>query len=206
MIAIILAGGKSSRMRSTVAAGEREKALIAIGAPGRERRLIDLVVASVQNSAVEDFFVAVTKNTPRTASYCRNKGYETIETPGDGYVEDLWYLLTCYPEFVSVVCDIPFVKCEHIDAIIGAYREHRVSITGAVPFDLLPPGLTPSHVFDYGGKQLISCGINVVTNSPDSMPFVFDEPLLAINVNTDQELRVARSLLERRENTECGFT
>jgi adenosylcobinamide-phosphate guanylyltransferase len=195
MIAIVLAGGKSSRMRRT--AGEpQEKALISIGAPGKEKRLIDLVVASVMDSAVDDFFVAVTKSTPRTAAYCEQMQYKTLETPGDGYVEDLWFLLTRYPAFVSVVCDAPFVKSEHINASIEAYQVHHVSITGAVPLDLLPQGVTPGHVFDYKGQLLVSCGLNVVTTSVESIPFVFTEPPLAINVNTDEELRVARSMLE----------
>jgi len=195
MIAIILAGGKSSRMRRT-AVEPREKALISIGAPGNEKRLIELVVASVMDSAVDDFFVAVTKRTPRTAAYCEQMQYKTLETPGDGYVEDLWFLLTRYPAFVSVVCDAPFVKSEHINAVIEAYHVHRMSITGAVPLDLLPQGVTPGHVFEHKGHILVSCGLNMVTRSPDSIPFLFAEPLLAINVNTDEELRVARSMLE----------
>jgi adenosylcobinamide-phosphate guanylyltransferase len=195
MIAIILAGGKSSRMRRT-ATSVREKALISIGAPGKENRLIDLVVASVKDSAVDDFFVAVTKSTPRSAAYCELMQYKTLETPGAGYVEDLWFLLTRYPEFVSVVCDAPFVKSEHINAVIEAYHVHRVSITGAVPLELLPQGVTPGNVFEYHGHILVPCGLNVVTNSVESKPFLFSEPLLAINVNTDEELRVARSMLE----------
>lgn len=181
-------------MRRT-AVEPREKALISIGAPGNEKRLIDLVIASVINSAVDDFFVAVTKSTPRTTAYCELMQYKTLETPGDGYVEDLWFLLARYPEFVSVVCDAPFVKSEHINAVIEAYHVHRMSITGAVPLDLLPQGVTPGHVFEYKGHILVSCGLNVVTNSVDSIPFIFTEPLLAINVNTDEELRVARSML-----------
>lgn len=195
MIAIILAGGKSSRMRRTATDG-REKALISIGAPGKEQRLIELVVASVKDSAVDDFFVAVTKNTPRTAAYCDERGYKTLVTPGDGYVEDLWFLLTRYPVFVSVVCDAPFVKSEHINAVIEAYHVHRVSITGAVPLDLLPQGVTPGQVFEQGGAILVPCGLNVVTASANSKPFIFAEPLLGLNVNTDEELRAARSMLE----------
>jgi adenosylcobinamide-phosphate guanylyltransferase len=193
MIAIILAGGKSSRMRGSLDEPV-EKALIAIGAPGREITLIDLVVASVQNSMVEDFFVAVTESTPRTAAYCELMQYKTLKTPGEGYIEDLWYLLRIYPEFVSVVCDIPFIKSAHINAVMDAYHMYRVSITGAVPLALLPNGIRPSYTFEYEGKTLVSCGINVVTNSKDSIPFIFYDPLLAINVNANDDLSVARNV------------
>jgi adenosylcobinamide-phosphate guanylyltransferase len=194
MIAIILAGGESSRMRG-ISAERIEKALITIDRRGNQKRLLDLVIESVRESKVEDFFVAITKNTPRTAEYCKSVGYKTVETPGKGYHEDLHYLLISYPEFVSVTCDIPFLRKEHINAIINAYLAHPVSITGVVPLAIMPKGITPSYTFEYGGKNLVSCGINVVTRSEDSIPFIFDDPLLAINVNTSDDLRIARKNL-----------
>lgn len=194
MIAIILAGGKSSRMTGRI--GE-EKALIKIGGSGNQKRLIDLVVESVRESKVEDFIVAISKNTPKTAKYCKLVGYEVVETPGKGYHEDLRYLLRRYPEFVSVACDIPFLRSEHINAIIDAYLSHksRISITGAVPLDIVP-NITPGYTFEHKGKRLVSCGINVVTSSKNSIPFLFDDPMLAINVNTPDDLRIARRMLE----------
>ena len=195
MIAIILAGGKSSRLKG-INAEEREKALITIDGRVNQRRMIDLVVESVRASNVEDFLVAITKNTPKTGEYCELVNYKTTETPGEGYHEDLWYLLSRYPEFVSITCDIPFLRSGHINAIIDAYLSHRISITGAVPRELLLEGITPSHTFEYEGKKLVSCGINVVTSSKDSIPLIFDDPLLAININTDADLRVARKMSE----------
>jgi adenosylcobinamide-phosphate guanylyltransferase len=195
MIAIILAGGKSSRMQGGPKE-EREKALITVGNRGNQKRLLDMVVESVRAANVEDFLVAVTKHTPETAAYCHHVTYKTVETPGEGYIEDLWFLLRSYPEFVSIVCDIPFLRSAHINAIIDAYRVHRASITGAIPLDLLPEGITPSHTFEYEGKTFVSCGINVVTNAKDSIPFIFDDTLLAINVNTSADLNVARSTRE----------
>ncbi len=192
MIAIILAGGKSNRM--TGRKGE-EKALIKIGESGNQKRLIDLVVRSVRESKVDDFIVAISKNTPKTAEYCKLVGYVVVETPGEGYHEDLRYLLLRYPEFVSVACDIPFLRSKHINAIIDAYLSHRVSITGAVPLNIVP-NVTPGYTFEHEGKKLVSCGINVVTSSKNSIPFLFDDPLLAINVNTPDDLRIARRMLE----------
>ncbi len=194
MIAIILAGGKSSRM--TGRKGE-EKALIKIGGSGNQKRLIDLVVRSVRESKVEDFLVAISKNAPKTEEYCKLVGYELVETPGEGYHEDLQYLLLRYPEFVSVACDIPFLRSKHINAIIDAYLSHksRISITGVVPRDIVPKGITPGYTFEHGGKKFVSCGINVVTSSKNSIPFIFDDPMLAINVNTASDLRIVRRML-----------
>jgi len=193
MIAILLAGGKSSRIRERTE--EKEKALIIFGRSGNRKRLLELVVESVRASKIDDFFVALTKNTPNTEAYCRRMKYKTIETRGEGYIEDIQDLLLSYPEFVSIACDIPFLRSEHINAIIDAYRLHRISITGAVPLALLPNGITPSYTFEYSGKTLVSCGINVVTRSKDSVPFIFDDPLLAININTAEDLSVARQMV-----------
>ena len=193
MIAIILAGGRSSRIRERTE--EKEKALIIFGRSGNRKRLLELVVESVRASKIDDFFVALTTNTPETEAYCRRMKYKTIETRGEGYIEDVQDLLLSYPEFVSIACDIPFLRSEHINAIIDAYRLHRISITGAVPLALLPNGITPSYTFEYRGKTLVSCGINVVTRSKDSVPFIFDDPLLAININTAEDLSAARRMV-----------
>ena len=190
MIAIILAGGESSRL------GEgKEKALIKIDGSGK--RLIDLVVESVRESKAEDFLLAITKNTPKTGEYCKLVNYKTIETPGEGYHEDLQFLLLRYPEFVSIASDIPFLRSKHINAIMDAYLSHRprISITGAVPLNIVPKNITPGYVFEHEGKKLVSCGINVVTSSENSIPFVFNEPLLAINVNTSDDLSVVKRMV-----------
>lgn len=217
MIAIILAGGKSRRLCRRKDGGEdKEKALVRIAEHGqgyrnrRRLRLLDIAVESVRASKAEDFFVAITKNTPMTDEYCKHANYKTIETPGEGYHEDLWCLLRDYPEFVSIACDIPFLGSEHINAIIDAYlsRTPRVSVTGAVSVDILPrnltltlmltPGQGHTREFEYAGKRLLACGINAVTNSKDSRPLIFDDPLLALNINTRADLRLTRRMMHAR--------
>ena len=191
MIAIILAGGKSSR----IGIG-KEKAIIEIEEVGK--LLIDLVIERVRESKVDDFAVAISKNTPKTKEYCKFVNYAMIETSGKNYHEDLQYLLQLYPQFVSIACDIPFLRSEHIDAIVDFYDSisNKNSITGTVPLDIIPSGVVPAHVFEYKGKKLISCGINVVTNSKNSLPLVFNDPLLAININTPHDLEMAKSIFD----------
>lgn len=187
MIAVILAGGKSSRMGRHKGC---EKAVIKIYG----KRLIDLVAESVSESKVSDFIVAITDNTPETEKYCKRVRYKTITTPGAGYHEDIQYLLQRYPEFISVACDLPFLRTEHINEILDAFSSHRISITGAVPREIVPKKAIPSYTFEHEGKELVFCGINVVTMSKDSIPFLFNEPLLGINVNTRDDLRIADTI------------
>ena len=181
MIAIILAGGKSSRMGN-------DKGVIAL----RGKRMIEFVIERVRESQVEDFFIATSRNAQMTEAYCEMKAYKVIETPGEGYHADLRYLLSLHPEFVSLACDIPFIRSEHIDAIIEYYdeRDSHSSITGAVPLDILPPYVIPSYVFEYEGRKMVAFGLNVVTGSKESVPFVFLDPLLTININTAYDLGV----------------
>jgi adenosylcobinamide-phosphate guanylyltransferase len=190
MIAIVLAGGKSSRMGWH---DRGEKAVIKLDG----KRLIDLVVESVRESKVADFIVAITENTLETKGYCKRVKYKTVETPGGGYHEDLQYLLLRYLGFISVACDIPFLRSKHINAMIDAYSSHRISITGAVPREIVPKDVIPSYTFEHEGKELVSCGINVVTGSKESIPFVFNDPLLGINVNTPDDLRIANTILQK---------
>ncbi len=197
MIAIILAGGKSSRL------GEgKEKALIKIDRSGSEtqKRLIDLVVKNVRDSKAEEFLVAISKNTPKTAEYCKSQDYVLLETPGKGYHADLRYLLARYPEFVSVACDIPFLKPAHINSIIDFYILNDPgignSITGAVPLDIIPPPVVPSYVFEHDGRKLVAVGLNIVTKGRKNLPLVFNDPLLAININTPRDLEIVKAKAE----------
>nr|QNO52211.1 adenosylcobinamide-phosphate guanylyltransferase [Methanosarcinales archaeon ANME-1 ERB6] len=204
MIAIILAGGKSSRL------GEgKEKALIKIDRSESEnqKRLIDLVVENVRDSKAEGFLIAISKNTPKTAEYYKSQDYELLETPGKGYHADLRYLLARYPEFVSVACDIAFLKPEHINSIIDFYihndfgRGNSTSITGAVPRDIIPPSVVPSYVFEHDGRKLVAVGLNIVTHSRKNLPLVFNDPLLAININTPLDLEIAKAKVEVMQRT-----
>lgn len=163
--------------------------------------MIDIVIESVRESKAEDFFIATSTNAPITRKYCERKDYNVIETPGEGYHEDLRYLLSLHPEFVSIACDVPFIKGEHIDAIIDFYYEKssssHISITGAVPRGIIPSYVVPSYVFEYENRELVAFGLNIVTNAKRNLPFVFNDPLLAVNINTGYDLRIANSIFQK---------
>ena len=165
----------------------KEKPLLEIG----EVKMIDLVVDALRKSSVEEFYVAVSPNTFKTKIYCQEKGFNIIETGGKNYHADIAFLLKLYPVFVSLPSDTPFLKCDDIDDLVMAYT--KKSITGCVYVDSLPEGITPSHTFECGGKIYTAIGVNIVTDSENSEIFVFDNPLLGINVNTKEELELARS-------------
>ena len=163
-----------------------EKPLLKIGGV----RMIDLVVDSLKRSRVEEFYVAISPNTLETKIHCKEKGFNIIETGGNNYHADIAFLLKSYPVFVSLPSDTPFLSCNNIDSLVTAYN--KKSITGCVCQDTLPEGITPSHILEWGGKLYTAIGVNIVTDSEDFEIFVFDNPLLGINVNTTKELEIAR--------------
>jgi len=175
-----MAGGKSTRMGT-------EKPLLKIG----HKKMVDIAADAIKDSKADDFFIAVSKNAIKTGKYCL-KRYNTIETSGNGYHKDLNELLKPFSKFVSVSSDIPFLRGEHINTIINAYG--GCSITGAILADSIPSGVTPSHVFENDKKKVVTVGLNIVTASINSSVLLFKDPLLGINVNTKEDLKIANDL------------
>ena len=186
MISIILAGGRGTRMCQNEVFLNTEKPLLKIGGV----KMLDLVVDAVKKSIVNEFFVAVSPRTCETKKYCREKGYNIIETEGRGYHEDTAVLLKSYPVFVSLSCDTPFISSCAINNLVESYN--GMSVTGCIALESIPQGVTPSYTFSHRDILYAAVGINIVAHSENSEIFVFDDPLLGINVNTLEELEVAR--------------
>ncbi|WP_456487051.1 NTP transferase domain-containing protein [Candidatus Alkanophaga liquidiphilum] len=201
MWGVILAGGRSSRM------GGVEKPLLEICGV----RMLDIVASVLKRSELEGFCVAVSRNAPKTWEYCKRRGYDFVDTAGRGYHEDLSTLLKKFQSFVSVACDLPFLQAWHVNKLVRAFScegGHKgKSITVAVPLKLMPKGFEPSHVFELQVEsgdsipeqpaKLVACGLNVVTDTQNSSVLIFDDPLLAVNVNTPQELELARHIAKQ---------
>ena len=149
--AVVMAGGKSSRMR-------REKCILEF----EGRRLVDIAVESVEG--ILDYYVAISSNAPETAEYVKGK-YPWIETPGRGYVEDIRFLMGILnAPFLTVACDIPFVRKEHIVEILKFF--HGKSVAGM-----------------YSGSFV---GINIVAENGEET-HEFKDPLIAVNINTPED-------------------
>ena len=192
MIVLILAGGRGNRLCQNI-----EKPLLEI----EGTKMLDLVANAVKESLTEKFFVAVSPSTPNTKKYCQKKGFNIIETKGKGYHEDIITLLKSYPVFVSIASDIPFLKSHVIDRLINTYD--GMSVVSCIPLGIIPKGVKPSHTFVHDGKFFVPIGVNIVTTSEDSKIVVFNNSLLGINVNTIQELEIAREKARRLRQSFC---
>ncbi|CAB48964.1 NTP transferase domain-containing protein [Pyrococcus abyssi] len=173
---IIMAGGRSSRMG-------KEKPVLKVG----DKPMILRVYEEAEK--VGETVVALSKNTPKTRELCLKEGIPFIETPGEGYVKDTQWLLSELGPFISVSADLPFVKSSDIYSILRAFSGEE-SLTGVLPLKLVPKDL---HPVVYRGYAIV--GLNGVGIEGEKF-FEFRNPLLALNVNTPEELKLARRIAE----------
>ncbi|WP_297487115.1 NTP transferase domain-containing protein [Thermococcus sp.] len=171
---VILAGGKSSRMG-------REKPVLRVGGKPMLLRVYE------KASAIGETIVALSKNTPKTKELCLRDGIPFVETPGKGYVEDVKWLLRELGPFVSVSADLPFVKASDIGSIAKAF-DGRTSLTGVLSLEKVPGDLRPAI---YRGYAIV--GLNAVALEGERF-FELSNPLLALNVNTPEELKLANRI------------
>lgn len=190
MIALILAGGKGTRFEknnSTI-----EKPLLEIDGI----KLIDYVINAIKNSVVEELVIAISPAVPNTESYCRKCGLRVIKTPGAGYHGDIKYLLKLHSVFLSVVSDIPFLTSDIINTTVKAYDGN--SVTGCIPLKIVPENIAPAYLLEHNGELLVPIGVNIVTKHSNSRIIKFDNPLLAININSIRELKMTKKILCNR--------
>ena len=168
---IIMAGGRSSRMG-------KEKPVLEVGGVPMLLRVYR------EAEKVGETLVALSGNAPKTRELCLREGIPFVETPGKGYVEDVKWLLHEFGPFLSVSADLPFVKASDIARISGAF-DGKTSLTGVLPLKLVPKDLKPVV---YRGYAIV--GLNAVGTKGERF-FELSNPLLALNVNTRGELKLA---------------
>ena len=94
MIGLVMAGGTGSRMEFSAP----EKLLLEY-----EKPIIFHVIDSLNDShCFSQVFAATSQNSPNTKYELEQRGIETLDTPGNGYANDLNFLLQKMDGFVSV--------------------------------------------------------------------------------------------------------
>lgn len=171
---IIMAGGRSSRMG-------REKPVLRVGGVPMLLRVY------YEAEKAGETVVALSRNTPKTRELCLREGVPFVDTLGKGYVEDVMYLLREFGPFVSVSSDLPFVTAGDIVAVKNAF-DGETNLTGVLPLGLVPRDLKP---LIYNGYAIV--GLNAVGTKGERF-FELSNPLLALNVNTPGELKLAERI------------
>jgi adenosylcobinamide-phosphate guanylyltransferase len=174
---VILAGGRSSRMRT-------EKPVLEINGKPMIVRVFE------RADEVDRTIAAVSTHTPRTKELCAEYGIEYIETSGRGYVPDLVELLDEFDEFISSPSDIPFVTSTDFKMMTEEFKRLKVNLVGVLTPTIIPPGVKPVIYRNY-----VITGLNAVIRHNERECFVtLKNPFLAINVNTWEDFELAQKI------------
>ena len=200
MDALVMAGGKGTRMgRCGV-----EKPMIEVGGVFTVKRVVD---ALHEAKLIDRVLVSVSPNTPDTEAYMKELGIETIRTTGEDYVEDLhmafWELGSEY--ILSCPSDIPLIRSYTIDAFVDYFNNNKNDSMSAVIEEevVINTGIKPSFPFEIDGKRWVLSGMNIMNRQKllddvvlDYSYFMTDWVDLAVNMNTQHELDMARLFFE----------
>ena len=192
--AVVMAGGRGTRM-----ALAEEKPLLLVGG----KPVVELVVSALKRAkSVSRVVVTVSGYTPKTAAYLAGLGVEVVVTPGKEYVSDLAFAVKKLRLGVvlAVAADLPLLTSEVVDEVVGAYFGcGKPALAVAVPLETKRKlGMSLGYAFDCEGVQVVPAGLNVNDGTRiddewiDQAAYVVDKVELAVNINTVDELRIAR--------------
>jgi adenosylcobinamide-phosphate guanylyltransferase len=189
MDAIVMAGGLGQRL------GMGEKPCVELLGKPLISYVIDTLMATKN---IDHVFVAVSTATPKTEIMIQEyyKGeIQVIRTFGGNYVGDMIYAVE--------MSDLPLIHSELIDSIIEKYWEaEKPALSVYVPINICKGvGITPGTVFNKDGKLIVPTGINIldssqIKNEQEDFNLILENPKLAINVNTVQDLQRCKNLLQ----------
>jgi adenosylcobinamide-phosphate guanylyltransferase len=168
--------------------------------------MVERVISALSSSDRFDRIVAaVSPNTPETNKFLESRGIETIETAGEGYSQDLSYLLSILKpqKVVAVPGDIPLLNSQIVNEIINTIDDDRQELESAISIILEKGfvegiGVKPSIVLM---NQYCHSGITIFNTMGvggvlvEERYLVMNRKEIALNVNTKEELELAEKLL-----------
>ncbi len=192
--ALVMAGGKGTRLKL-----DQEKPLLEVGSKAVVELVLDALNAAKH---VDHVVVAVSRNTPQTIQHLQTVPVKTIQTPGKEYVSDMGFAVKKLKlqTVLAVAADLPLLTGEVVDDIVGRFfQSGKPALAVAVSQSLREKlGLGAGYSFDWQGNRVEYAGINVLDGSRiddpeiDQETYVLDRLEVAVNINTVEELRIAR--------------
>ncbi len=184
MIALVMAGGKGTRMNS-----DSEKLLLNYKKP-----VILHVIDALKDSKCFEKIIAITSpNSPKTQGLLEESGIEIIKTTGKGYVQDLNSVLSSIDNDVLVTSgDLPFLDEDILKQIVAKYNIKKIWTSFVVTKEFLESlGLSSEFEITVDNNPCILTGISLVDtkkiNSFDAIKEnyeVLDDKRIAFNLNT----------------------
>lgn len=196
MEALINAGGKGTRMGPCGI----EKPMQMIGG----KPVIQHVVNAISTAkGIDRVIVAVSSNTPVTEAYLKENGIETIKTSGESFMDDIHTAFrTMNGRFVlTSPSDLPLLRNFTVEAFIEYFDEDTMESAIAVVDEMTvrKTGIMPSYTIEIGNMKWVLSGLCIMDRIKtlgdvylNESYFMTDWPDLAVNVNTQYELDLAR--------------
>ena len=170
--------------------------------------MIQLVIEALRQArSVNRIVVAVGPSTEQTARVVISLGVEVIRTSGNGYEPDMQEAIRALGlgDVLVVSADLPFLPPQIVDQAVEKYvSSKKPALMVATSEDFFNKfNMQPSYVFTEDGRRLVPVGVNIVDGKRidepvlDETVFVVELDDLVYNVNTQQDLEMAR----KRSNT-----
>ena len=193
MIGLVMAGGKGSRMEFPAP----EKLLLEY-----EKPVIFHVIDSLNDSyCFSKVFAATSSNSPDTKFELEQRGIETLDTSGDGYVNDLNFLLQKMGGSVFVVSgDLPLLDKEIIQKLVKFNTESIWTSFLVSKKFLNSLGLESSLLINSGDIDCVHTGISIINadkiQNLDQVKenyIILDDKRIAFNLNTKKDYELLSS-------------
>jgi len=196
MIGLVMAGGRGSRMEFSTP----EKLLLEY-----EKPIIFHVIDSLNDShCFSKVFAATSPNSPGTKFELEQRGIETLDTQGNGYVNDLNFLLQKMDGFVFVASgDLPLLDEEIIQKLVE-FNSESVWTSFLVSKKFLNSlGLESSLLVNSDNIECTYTGISIINvnklelgNWPSPVKenyIILDDKRIAFNLNTKKDYELLNS-------------
>jgi len=146
-------------------------------------------------------FAATSSNSPDTKFELEQIGVETLDTSGDGYVNDLNFLLQKIDGFVFVVSgDLPLLDEEIIQKLVE-FNSENVWTSFLVSKEFLNSlGLKSNLLVKYDSTECVYTGISIINadkiknlNLVNEDYIILDDKRIAFNLNTNKDFELLNS-------------
>ena len=192
MIGLVMAGGKGTRMDIS-----NEKLLLEYKKP-----IIFQVIDALKNShCFSKVIVATSPNSPDTKRALEKDGIETLSTPGNGYANDLNFLLQKLDGFVFVVSgDLPLLDEEIIQDMVNINSEYTWSSFLVSKKFLHSLGLESNLLVKYDNTECAYTGGSIInadkikdSNLVNEDYVILNDKRIAFNLNTNEDFELLNS-------------
>ena len=193
MIGLVMAGGSGSRMKFPAP----EKLLLEY-----EKPIIFHVIDSLNDSyCFSKVFAATSSNSPDTKYELEQRGIETLDTSGDGYVNDLNFLLQKMGGSIFVVSgDLPLLDKEIIQKLVKFNTESIWTSFLVSKKFLNSLGLESNLLINYGDIDCVHTGISIINadkiQNLDQVKenyIILDDKRIAFNLNRKKDYELLSS-------------